>query len=72
MMRGGPKHDDAVNDDLREVLLTLTAAEFERFASDLRLLRHHKAESNTQAILEAVRESAATVKVPAVYEKDAA
>jgi hypothetical protein len=72
MTGGSPDRDDGVGDDLREVLLTLTAAEFERFASDLRLLRHHRAESNTQAIIEAVRESAAKVKVPAVYERDAA
>jgi hypothetical protein len=72
MTGGSPDHDDGVGDDLREVLLTLTTAEFERFASDLRLLRHHHAESNTQAIIEAVRESAAKVKVPAVYERYAA
>ena len=46
MTGGSPDHDDGVGDDLREVLLTLTAAEFERFASDLRLLRHHHAEGN--------------------------
>ena len=72
MMRGSPERDGAVGDDLREVLLTLSPAEFERFARDLKLLRDHHAESNTRVIIEAVRESAAKVKVPAVYERDAA
>jgi hypothetical protein len=61
-----------VTDDLREVLLTLSASEFERFARDLKLLREHRAESNTQAIVAAVREHARTVRVAAVNDRRAA
>ena len=72
MMRRSPEQDGALGDDLCEVLLTLSPAEFEGFARDLKLLRERHAESNTRVIIEAVRESAAKVKVPAVYERDVA
>ena len=43
MMRGSPERHGAVGDDLREILMTLSPAEFERFARDLKLLRDHYA-----------------------------
>jgi hypothetical protein len=59
-------------DDLREVLLTLTPSQFEGFARDLRVLRDRGAESNTQAVLDAVRECAAGDTVSGVSERKAA
>jgi hypothetical protein len=59
-------------DNLREVLLTLPLAEFERFARDLKLLREHGANSNTEAIVEAVHERATEVIVRSVDEGKAA
>jgi hypothetical protein len=46
-------------DDLREILITVSPGQFERLTRDLRCLREHGAESNTQAIVDAVREYAA-------------
>jgi hypothetical protein len=63
---GCSERSGRVTDDLREVLLTLSPVEFEGFARDLKLLREHCAESNTQVIVAAVRERAATVRVIAV------
>jgi hypothetical protein len=60
------------SDGLREVLLTLSAAEFDRFVCDLKLLRQQFAGSNTQAIVEAVHECATRVKVATVHEGKAA
>jgi hypothetical protein len=54
------------DDGLREVLLTLTEREFDALARDLKLLREQSAESNTQAILAAVHEYAASVNVAQV------
>jgi hypothetical protein len=64
--------DARASDDLREVLLTLSSDEFEGFARDLKLLRERSAESNTQAIIEAVRQRAARVRVPRVDERKVA
>jgi hypothetical protein len=63
--------------DLREVLITLPPAQFERFAEDLELLRAAGAESNTQAIVnavarEAVRARATEASVAAGDERRAA
>jgi hypothetical protein len=60
-----------MSDDLREVLLTLSATQFERFAQDLRLLRERGAVSNTEAIVNAVRDGAARVTVPSAKERKA-
>lgn len=60
------------NDELREILITVSPSQFEGFARDLRVLRDRGAESNTQAIIDAVREGAAKVRVQAVDEKEAA
>ena len=54
-----------------EVLLTLSEREFEVLASDLKLLRERCAETNTQVILTAVHERAASVNV-AVEHRSAA
>jgi hypothetical protein len=59
-------------DNLREILLTLSPAQFERFAQDLKLLRDQGASSNTEAIIAAVRDSAARVMVRSVDEGKAA
>ena len=59
-------------DDLREVLLTLSPAQFETFARDLKLLREHGAESNTVAIIDAVRERAARLRLRPVDDRKAA
>lgn len=72
MNRGRAERAGGVCDDLREVLLTLSAAEFEGFARDLKLLREHCAESNTQAIVDAVHERAVGVRVLAVDDRRAA
>ena len=72
MTRPGSEHSGGVSDDLREVLLTLSATEFERFARDLKLLREHCAKSNTQAIVDAVREHAMSVRVRTVDDRRAA
>jgi hypothetical protein len=57
------------SDDLHEVLLTLSAPEFDRFVCDLKLLREQFAGSNTHAIIEAVHEYAATVSEATVRER---
>jgi hypothetical protein len=62
---------DSARDGLREILITVSPAQFEALAGDLRLLRAHGAASNTQAIIDAVRERAARVKVGAVAERKA-
>lgn len=72
MTQGGSDRGGGVRDDLREVLLTLSSREFESFVRDLKLLREHCAESNTQAIVEAVRQRAAAVRVPPVNERKVA
>ena len=72
MTRGRPDCRAGVSDDLREVLLTLSSREFESFARDLKLLRQHFAESNTQAIVKAVRQRAAGVRVPPIDERKVA
>ena len=59
-------------DDLREVLLTLSAVQFERLAQDLKLLREHGASSNTEAIVAAVSDRAARVIVRSLEEGKAA
>ena len=59
-------------DDLREILITVSPGQFETFANDLRLLREHGAESNTRAIIDAVRERAARIKLGAVDDRKAA
>ena len=53
-------------EELSEVLITVSTSQFETFARDLKLLREHGAESNTRAILDAVRERAARVTLVAV------
>jgi hypothetical protein len=52
--------------------MTLSSREFESFARDLKLLRQHFAESNTQAIVKAVRQRAAGVRVPPIDERKVA
>ena len=66
---GGPA---PASDGLREVLLTLSEREFETFARDLKLLRDRCAQSNTQAILAAVHERAASVNVAEAEHRSAA
>ena len=61
-----------VSDELREILITVSPSQFEGFARDLQVLRDRGAESNTQAIIEAVRDRAAKVRVGAVDEREAA
>jgi hypothetical protein len=58
--------------DLHEIILTLTTKQFEAFASDLELLRDSGAGSNTQAVIEAVRDHAARTRVLAVTDRKAA
>jgi hypothetical protein len=60
------------SDDLHEVLLTLSSAQFERFVRDLTRLREHGAGSNTEAIVDAVRDRARRVRVRSVHEGKAA
>jgi hypothetical protein len=60
------------HDEPREILITVSPTQFEALAQDLRCLREHGAESNTEAIIEAVRDRAARVRVRAVDEKEAA
>ena len=62
----------ADSDELREILMTVSASQFEAFARDLRVLRDRGAESNTQAIIDAVRERAERVRVSRVDAKAAA
>jgi hypothetical protein len=59
-------------EELREILITVSPGQFETFARDLKLLREHGAESNTRAIIDAVRERAAQIKVRKVDERRAA
>ena len=61
----------AASGELREILITVSPIQFETFARDLKLLRAHGAESNTRAIIDAVRERAARVRVVAVDERKA-
>jgi hypothetical protein len=61
-----------VGEELREILITVSPGQFETFARDLKLLREHGAESNTRAIIDAVRERAAQIKMRAVDERKAA
>jgi hypothetical protein len=72
MTGGGSDRPPRASDGLREVLLTLSAAEFDRFVCDLKLLRQECAGSNTQAIVEAVHECATRVRVATVHEGKAA
>lgn len=58
--------------DLREVLLTLSPAQFDEFARDLETLREDGADSNTAAVIEAVRERAARARLRSVDERRAA
>jgi hypothetical protein len=60
------------SDELREILITVSPSQFEGFARDLQVLRRRGAESNTQAIIEAVRDRAAKARVRAVDEREAA
>lgn len=50
--------------DLREVLLTLSQAQYEDFVRDLEALREAGAASNTQGILEAVHARAEKLRAP--------
>jgi hypothetical protein len=59
-------------DELREILITVSPTQFERFARDLSILRAHGAESNTRAIIDAVRERADRVILGAVDKRSAA
>jgi hypothetical protein len=61
-----------VSDELREILITVSPGQFETFARDLKLLREHGAESNTRAIIDAVRERADRIRVDGVDEREAA
>ena len=61
-----------MSDDLREILLTVSAAQFNALAEDLKLLREHGADSNTQAIIEAVRDRADQIRVAAPVVRRAA
>jgi len=72
MTGGRSDQPPRASDDLREVLLTLSAAEFDRFVCDLKLLRQQFAWSNTQVIVEAVHECATRVRVATVHEGNAA
>jgi hypothetical protein len=56
-------------DELREVLITLSPRQFESLALDLKLLREHGAESNTRAIVDAVHEQAARIRVGEVDDR---
>lgn len=56
----------------REILLTPSPAQFEQLAADLKLLREAGAESNTQAIVDAVRDRAAKVRLRPVDDRKAA
>lgn len=59
-------------DKLVDVLLTLTPDQFAAFADDLETLRDAGAESNTQAVLDAVRDRARRVRLLPVEERRAA
>ena len=58
-------------DELREILITVSPGQFETLARDLKLLREHGAESNTRAIMDAVRERAARVRLVAAHKRKA-
>jgi hypothetical protein len=60
-----------LRDDLLEILITVSPSQFETLARDLRRLREHGAESNTQAIIDAVREYAARISLGGPDEKQA-
>ena len=72
MTQGRSDRRAGLSDDLHEVLLTLSSGEFESFARNLKLLREHCDESNSQAIVEAVRLRAAGVRVPPMDERQVA
>jgi hypothetical protein len=57
--------------ELREILITVSPTQFERFARDLSILRAHDADSNTSAIIDAVRERAERIILRAVEERNA-
>jgi hypothetical protein len=57
---------------VREILITVSPRQVDALARDLRLLREHGAESNTQAIIEAVHEYAARANVGVVHRRNAA
>jgi hypothetical protein len=61
-----------VSDGLREILLTVSPAQFDALAEDLMLLREHGADTNTQAIIEAVHDRADRIRVAAAVERRAA
>jgi hypothetical protein len=61
----------SVNSEPCDILLTLSPTQFDVFAHDLRVLRECGAESNTQAIIDAVHERAAQVNVPPVGSRAA-
>lgn len=61
-----------MSDDLREILLTVSPGQFNALAEDLKLLREHGADSNTQAIIEAVRDRADQIRVAAPVVRRAA
>jgi hypothetical protein len=73
--RPGCRHstgDVLVSDGLREILLTVSPAQFDALAEDLMLLREHGADSNTQAIIDAVRDRADRIRVASAVERRAA
>jgi hypothetical protein len=57
---------------VREILITVSPRQFDALARDLKLLREHGAESNTQAIIEAVHDRAARANVGVVHRRNAA
>jgi hypothetical protein len=59
-------------DEPREILITVSPSQFDAFARDLQVLRDRGAKSNTQAIIEAVRDRATEARVRAVDESEAA
>jgi hypothetical protein len=72
LQRDGTEPSRHEREELREILITVSPSQFETFARDLKLLRQHGAESNTRAIIDAVRERAARINVGAVDERKAA
>jgi hypothetical protein len=61
-----------VTDRELEILITPSRAQFEQLATDLKLLREAGAGSNTEAIVDAVRERAAKVRLRPVDDERAA
>jgi hypothetical protein len=70
--RDGTEPSGHQREELREILITVSPSQFETFARDLKLLRQHGAESNTRAIIDAVRDRAVQIKVGAFDERKAA